>query len=222
MLRLWCALVSSLLVLAGVARAAGEDVRFSHSVSPADRAAMGLDRLNSDQLAILDALVRRDATSRLDSETEAAKAPGRFSTRLSAGERTNTGLAGFTPEQLAKLDAAVEKHGTVDLARALLAPPVFVDHRSAARPDRKAQKGLDVHGSVSLSYGWGKGYNVKSGSMIVNMSDPAQRYSITLGYGETHVSGNGEPPLLLPPVRPDLRNDRMGPGMGPFDDINRQ
>jgi hypothetical protein len=96
-----------------------------------------------------------------------------------------------------------------------------VDHRSAVRPDRKAQKGLDVHGSVSLSYGWGKGYNVKSGSMIVNMSEPAQRYSITLGYGESHVGGNGEPPLVLPPVRPDLRGDVVGPGLGPLDDFTR-
>lgn len=221
MFRVWSLLVFIVLGLTGPVQAAGDDIRFSQSLGPAERVATGIDRLNSDQLAILDALVRREVASRLDVDTEAAKSPGGFTARLTAGERTNTGLATLTPEQLARLDAAIGKHSAGDLARTLLAPPVFVSHRSAARPTRDPQKGLDVHGSVSLSYGWGKGYNVKSGSMVVNMSDPAQRYSVTLGYGESHVSGDGDTPLVLPPLRRDPREDFIGPRIFPSDDFNR-
>ncbi len=222
MFRVWCLLLLGWLALSGPVRAAGDDIRFSQSLGPTERAATGVERLNSDQLAILDALVRREVSSRLDPETEAAKAPARFSTRLTVGERTNTGLATLTTEQLARLDTAVEKHSAGDLARTLLAPPVFVSHRTAARPTRDAQKGLEVHGSVSLSYGWGKGYNVKSGSLVVNMADPAQRYSVTLGYGESHLSGNDDAPLFVPPLRADPRGDFIGPRVWPDDDFIRQ
>lgn len=216
MSRVWFLIVLGSLGLAGPIRAAGDDIRFSQSLGPTERAATGVERLNSDQLAILDALVRREVASRLDADTETGKSPGRFSARLTTGERTNTGLATLTPDQLARLDTAVQRHSAGDLARTLLAPPVFVSHRTAARSTRDAQKGLDVHGSVTLSYGWGNGYNVKSGSMIVNMTDPAQRYSITLGYGESHISGDGDSPLMIPSVRPDERGF-IGPRLGPDD-----
>jgi hypothetical protein len=33
------------------------------------------------------------------------------------------------------------------------------------------------------------GYSEKTGSMVLTMDDPARRYSITIGYSESHVKG---------------------------------
>ena len=187
MLKVWLLLIWAGWVGLALAVAANDSGRFSQSISTADRPALGIERLSSDQLAVLDALVRRDAASRLEGPGEGE--PSSFSQRLTADERRNAGVALLSADEIFRLDAAVARHAVGSMARSLLAPPsVYAPHRSAARTnDRK--KGLETHGSVSLSYGWGGGYETKSGSMVVNMSDPNRRYSVTIGYGETHVSG---------------------------------
>jgi hypothetical protein len=117
-------------------------------------------------------------------------------------------VAGLTPEEVQRLDAAVARHRASGSARSLLAPPVFVSHRSAARLT-EADRAAEVHGSVTLSYGWGSdGYSTRSGSMVVNMTDPNRRYSVTIGYGESHITGPTGPalPRVLPPrALPDRR-----------------
>jgi hypothetical protein len=54
----------------------------------------------------------------------------------------------------------------------------------------EAKKEREIHGSFSLSYGFGSGgYSEKTGSMVLTMDDPARRYSISVGYSESHIKG---------------------------------
>ena len=54
----------------------------------------------------------------------------------------------------------------------------------------EAKKEREIHGSFSLSYGFGSGgYSEKTGSMVLTMDDPERRFSITIGYTESHVKG---------------------------------
>jgi hypothetical protein len=213
--------LAALLVGAGLgAPIAASDLRFSVALEPAERAACGLPRLSSDQVAVLDALVRRDTAARgaappSDSTPpNSAPATTTFSQRLTAGERATAGLAALTTAELARLDTAVERHQDARLARALLAPPVFLARRSSILPTER-KKDREIHGSFSLSYGVGSGgYSEKSGSMVLTLEDPAKGFSLSVGYSETHTKGGVpyylyrdpllERPRLLPgdPLRP--------------------
>ena len=187
--------------------AVGAESRFSGSVVVAERPGMGIERLSSDQLAVLDALVRREAEVARSESEPAAGTPKAFSRRLTDAERRNAGLHHLSPEELKRLDAAVARFELRDRTQHLLTPPIFVSHRSAARTvDRRRE--AEVHGSITLSYGWGGGYSTKSGSMVVNVADPNRRYSVTIGYGENHVSGPPGP-LLHPTPLPGLPSDTV-------------
>jgi hypothetical protein len=168
------------------------DLRFSVAIEAADRAACGLPKLTSDQVAVLDAFVRRDTAARgatnPDREPDARTAPV-FSQRLTPAERQTAGLLTLTPAELAQLDATVERFQGARLARTLLAPPSFISRRDRILlPERKKER--EIHGSFSLSYGVGSGgYSEKSGSMVLTLEDPAKGYSISVGYTETHTKG---------------------------------
>jgi hypothetical protein len=147
---------------------------------------VGLTRLSSDEIASLDALVRRDIASRIT--TNAEPAPGTtFSQRLSADERRVTGVASLTENEVAKLNALVDAHAAARLARTLLAPPVFLARKSRIQPEEtKTQP--EIHGSFTLAYSWGSGgYSAKTGAMVLSFEDPKRRFSISVGYSETHV-----------------------------------
>jgi hypothetical protein len=207
----FCAAVFSLLL---AARAAAQDVRFSQTLSAADRSTCGITRLTSDQLAVLDALVRRD-TEKLAAKTNAADSVrAAFSERLTADERRNAGIATLMEAELPQLDALVARHQSAKLARTLLAPPMIAarSYRDRVTP-RETTPERKIHGEFSLSYGWGSGgYNEKTGSMLLNYDDPQGRYSVTVGYSESHVKGPAvyrDPfydvprgPLLEPSPRP--------------------
>ena len=186
-------LLAALLLLI-VARLDAQDLRFSTTLSAADRSAAGLARLSSDQVAVIDALVRRDTVSRGSLSAQrggegSEKSAGTFSQRLGASERTAAGLAALSPLEIAQLDACVERHQAAKLARSLLAPPVYLTPRATVTPTEKKQE-REIHGSFSLSYGFGSGgYSEKSGSMVLTMEDPARGYSISIGYSESHIKG---------------------------------
>jgi hypothetical protein len=55
------------------------EVRFSQTVGTPERPLLGLDRLSADQVAALDALIRRDTTLRSRANAD-ANAPDAFST----------------------------------------------------------------------------------------------------------------------------------------------
>lgn len=172
--------------------------RFSQAMPNEERAALGLPRLSSDQLAALDALVRRDIAARGSVRADPA-APAVFSQRLSADERRLTGVTLLSAEELARLDGAVERHSSAALARTLLSPPVYAAPRRAAVEPAEKKTKPEIHGTFSLSYGWGKGgYSEKTGSMVVSVEDPSRRFGLTVGYAESHVKGDSVRHVELP------------------------
>ena len=187
---------AALLVFASAATASpADDLRFSVAIEASERAACGLPRLTSDQVAVLDALVRRDTLSRgctsqsREAADDGAKSAETFSQRLTAGERQTVGLAVLTTAELAQLDATVEHHQNARIARTLLAPPSYVARRDRITPTER-KKEREIHGSFSLSYGVGSGgYSEKSGSMVLSLEDPARGYAISVCYTETHTKG---------------------------------
>ena len=185
-------MLAALLLTA--ARLAAQDLRFSATLGAADRSAAGLTKLTSDQVAVIDALVRRDSSSRLStsapSKADGAETPAAtFSQRLTENERRTAGLPALTTLEIAQLDAFVERHQAAKLARTLLAPPDYLTPRSRVTPTEKKQE-REIHGSFSLSYGFGSGgYSEKTGSMVLTMEDPARGYSISVGYSESHIKG---------------------------------
>lgn len=178
-------------VLAGSVFAfAADDTRFSHMLNAEEKNAAGVAKLTSDQVAVLDALYRRDTAKRgstVAPKSNAEAPPAEFSRRLSADERRNTGIASLTEAEVAKLDEFVERQQNAQLVRVFLAPPPLVarrDVRTEAREERR------IHGSFTLSYGFGKGgYSEKTGSMQVTLDDPERNFSLTVGYTQSHVKG---------------------------------
>jgi hypothetical protein len=164
---------------------ADEDVRFSKSLEASEFSAAGLAQLSSDQLAVLDALVRRDITqSRFVSKEP--RAP-RFSERLTTNERENAGLALLSPAELTALDSRVET---------LIAPPPspstqrFATTNRYAVPSVKIDRGPQVHGELSLMVAAGSdGYRAYGGGIAVTLDDPSNKFALTLAYSEIHSEG---------------------------------
>ncbi len=185
-------LLFAMALLLTVATAGAEELRFSATLGAPDRTASGLSKLTSDQVAVIDALVRRDTgrrgpSSAADGEKEVGGAT--FSQRLSPEERKTAGLPALSAAELAQLDAQVERLQGARLARTLLAPPAYIARTSRLVPTEK-KKEREIHGSFSLSYGMGSGgYSEKAGSMVLTMEDPARGYAISVGYSESHVKG---------------------------------
>ena len=181
------ALVAWLLLLTAAVAQTGE-LRFSQSLKAEDRAEAGLTRLSSDEIAVIDALVRRDTGTRAGTAA-GDQTPVSFSQRLSVSERGAAGLAKLNATELPKLDAFVARHQSARLARSLLAPPTYVTRPSRVTPTEK-KKERQIHGSYSLSFGMGSGgYSEKSGSMMLTLDDPERGFSISVGYTETHTKG---------------------------------
>lgn len=185
-MKLW-SLLFACLCLAGLARATETD-RFSQWLTTTEQREAGVDKLTSDQVAVLDALVRKDISNRSVGRAEGS--PDEFSKRLKPDELRNTGLASLTAEQVARVDVFVGRFAGAKLARTLLAPPVYIS-RTPPRPEQtERKKERELHGTFSLSMGWGSGgYSEKSGSMTVRMDDPEHNFSLSVGYSETHVKG---------------------------------
>ena len=180
-----------LAFVALVSLALGADAtepRFSQVLGKDDRESAGLGRLSSDEVAVIDALVRRDTITRLNA-TPTTRLAAEFSQRLTAGERQTAGLGKLTPAEVAQLDGLVDRHQNARLARTLLAPPVYLS-RSAPVRTTETKREREIHGTFSLSYGVGSGgYSEKSGSATFTLEDPAKGYSVTVGYSETHTKG---------------------------------
>lgn len=200
--------VASFTATPAFADAAG--VRFSQTLSADERAAAGLTRLTSDEVAVIDAFTRRDTSSRGAAASDDAAAPT-FSQRLTARERETAGLNKLPSAERAALDRFVERYQGGQLARTLLAPPTFLSRTPRPR-ETELKKEREIHGSFSLSYGVGSGgYSEKSGSMVLTLEDPAKGYAISVGYTETHTKGGNlyrDPyyydPFRYDPLRPDL------------------
>lgn len=216
--RLLLFLAASALIFSS-AGAADDTGRFTRTLSAAERTEAGIDKLSSDEAAVLDAMVRRDtgarvavsisatpaATEKPAKDTAAPATPTSFSQRLTADERRLCGFGSLSAVQIARIDGLVERHASASVARALLAPPTYLARRPRIEPAERDDS-RKIHGSYSLSYGWGKGgYSERTGSMMMTYDDPAGRYSVTIGYTESHVKGGpgtgvyiGGPPYREP------------------------
>jgi hypothetical protein len=193
----------SLLVFTSGALQAAEDVRFSKTLSADESAALGVAQLSSDQLAVLDALVRRDI-DRADYVAKQSRAQ-RFSQRLSENERRNAGLDTLAEAQLAELDRTVER---------LMPPPrtgqTFVASGSKAGPysvpSVKLRREPEIHGAVTLMVGVGShGYSEYGGAAEFTYYDPTNKFALTVGYAETHAKGGHSGRVCYDPFwRPGL------------------
>jgi hypothetical protein len=185
-LRALLVIISLLIGLVGSVLA-DEDTRLSKSFATADFSATGLQKLSLDQVAILDALARRDEAATLTAAPTHPRA-ALFSQRLSAEERANTGFNLLTTAEIARIDAQVarlENHNA----------PASVDTDSSggsvAQAATPACKALPkVHGSFSLFYGTGsRGYSTQGASVDLVYHDPDHGYTITAGYAEIRTKG---------------------------------
>ena len=193
-----CGLACLLGGLMPGARAADEtEPRFSSTLSPAQRAEVGFDQLSIDNIAVIDALVRLDAANATRLVRNNIRTT-RFSERRTGHERDIAGLGRLTPEQLKKLDQFV--------ALRIPAPPTDADLAySSVRLDTTTpvvtvkKPGPELHGSVSLTYGWSKYGSTRGGDASVTFVDPRKRYSVTVGYSEYHGNGLAPYPGTAPP-----------------------
>ncbi|MEY2880125.1 MAG: hypothetical protein RLZZ15_2505, partial [Verrucomicrobiota bacterium] len=135
-------LLFAALLAALIAPARAAEGRFSHAITPVEFVEAGLKKLSSDQLASIDALVRREGArtvvlGRAESSATGAKSPG-FSQRLLPSERDAAGLALLGETELARLDALVERRLAPPPTTTLLAPPIFAPNAPQARAIERA------------------------------------------------------------------------------------
>lgn len=180
-------LASLLTLLVSPARAASQ--RFSATLEPVEAAQTGLFRLSSDQVAVLDALVRRD-TITVANASAAHPVAARFSQRLSADERRNAGLTLLSETELARLDAHVEGFSRPVAPGAVSATLATPAAAPASPTAVQWKQEPEIHGAISFMVGGGShGYSEYGGAMEVTYFDPAHGFEISAGYAEVHTSG---------------------------------
>lgn len=170
------------LALALLGARADSTGRFSQWLPASEFKACGLDRLNSDQVASLDALVRAKGV-----DPQGDSRP--FSQRLSGDESRAAGMDQLTAAQRSRLDGDVARSVTFYVAPgspvAVIPPPPgearFVPEQGGPLPP-------DVHGSVTLGFGGGSGYSDVFGAMDMNYTDPSHQLTIDVGMSEDKVS----------------------------------
>lgn len=189
------------LVIAAAVVGRAQEVRFSQKLTAIEQTVTGLEKLSSDQLAVLDALIRHD--EKRDATPDAAqRPPARFSQRLSTDERKSAGLDLLTEAELNHLDTFVEQY------EAGGPPPVAAESAATPLPLESKGPAPEIHGMISFTYGAGRGgYSEKGGSMLLNYDDPAHGISLLVGYGEMQSNGpcfrrGGVPFDAFPPFVP--------------------
>jgi hypothetical protein len=183
----WKAIVWGWLMVALAVTAFADDGRFSLQLTPMEREETGLQRLSSDQLAILDALIRRDEQW-YTGPGAPPPSPTRFSQRLSPEESKSVGLDRFDEAHRFRLDVVISRieFGEMPVSTSGQSPKPM-PQPTLARP------GLEIHGMVSFTVGGGTGgYSEMGGSIALMLDDPAHNLSVFVDYEEMHAKG----PLL--------------------------
>jgi hypothetical protein len=174
------------LATIAVSLAAEDEPRFSSTLTATQRTEAGFAKLSDDNIAVIDALVRSDEAA-MKRQSNLVRS-GNFSQRRSAHEMEITALAKLSVEQRNRLDELIAQRSAAaipQLTAEVGAPPV-ARHLMERNP-RVA--GLELHGSVSLAYGWSKEGSVRGGEMVVTATDPSHRLAITVGYSEYRGKG---------------------------------
>lgn len=168
-----------LLLTAGLLRAA--DGGFTATLSLEQKTAAGVATLTADERTALDLLVTTDlAFARRENLTDLG---GTFVARRTESDRKQAGLDRLTPEQLARLNELV--------ASALAARPAPKERPRLRESDvLSAKRRGEIHGSVTVAYGWGRGgREYRAGSLWLDYQDPDGRFG--LGVGISTSDGDG-------------------------------
>jgi hypothetical protein len=160
------------------------DQPFSATLTAENRSASGLAHLNPTQISALDAFVQREVKLARDGDVIAFA--GGFSQRRSAAERTAAGIDQLTPKERETLDSLVAREIAVrpQSSSGLLPPTSSSVHvqTTTVKPE--------IHGSVTLGYGWGSGgSSLYGGEMNLNYTDPSGKTTTSFTYAELHGKG---------------------------------
>jgi hypothetical protein len=172
------ALLGCLLSVVGLMR--GTESSFIATLSPQQQTAAGLAGLEPAECAALDRMVVEELSQTRRPGSLDGLSP--FSVRRSAAERQTAGLFRLTAEQLDQLDEFV--------AAALETRP-----KPRERPRIKdseilnVTKPVEIHGAITMGYGWGGGRSTRFGSLQLEYYDPVSGFSLSLGLATS--SGNG-------------------------------
>lgn len=175
-----------LLLLAGWLMLATGSLRaaeggFTATLSLEQKTAAGVTTLTADERTALDQLVADDlAFARRENLTDLG---GTFVARRTEADRKQAGLDRLSPEHLAKLNELV--------AAALAARPTPKERPRLKESDvLNAKRRGEVHGSVTVMYGWGRGgREYRAGSLWLDYQDPDGRFG--LGVGISTFDGDG-------------------------------
>jgi hypothetical protein len=164
-----------------------DDRRFSSTLSVTESAQIGLPRLSSDQLAVLDALVRKDVVIAEADPSPTIPRAALFSQRLTAEERRLAGFTLLSETEIAQIDAGVERFEH---------PAPFSSALTDQSPRKSnltsvmLRRAPEIHGSVTLMVAGGSGgYSAYGGAINLSYYDPVRRFAIDVGYSEIRSSG---------------------------------
>jgi hypothetical protein len=175
-------LFAALITFAVASFAADGTGGFTATLSSEEQTAAGLTRLSADEQTTLNTLVAREVSLARQGNVKAFA--GTFSSRRKPAERTMAGLDRLTPTELEQLDRLV--------ATAIAAGPAPATLPRRLRPDDVAvrENRLEIHGEVTLAYGWGSGgRDMRAGSLYTEIYD--KQTGVTLGLGYSQFSGDG-------------------------------
>ncbi len=175
-----------LLVLAGWLMLATGALRaaeggFTATLTAEQKTAAGVTTLTADERAALDQLVADDvAFARRENLTDLGST---FVARRTEADRKQAGLDRLSPEHLAKLNELV--------AAAIAARPTPKERPRLKESDvLSAKRRGEIHGSVTVAYGWGRGgREYRAGTLWLNYQDPDGRFG--LGVGISTSDGDG-------------------------------
>lgn len=171
-------LALALLAVVSVAHAATGG--FISTLSSEQQSAAGLTHLSADQQLTINTLVAREVSLARQGNVRAFA--GTFSSRRKPEEKASAGLDQLSPAELTQLDQLV--------AAAIAAGPSKPELPSRLKDSDVANKDrLQVHGTVSVAYGWGGGREMRAASLYTTITDPDSGF--TLGLGISQYSGDG-------------------------------
>lgn len=180
-------LLAAVFLLTLVARA--EPTNFSASLTDENKNLIGLAKLTPEQIASLDAQVAREISVARQGDTPAFSTP--FTKRRTPQQRKAAGLDQLMTPELKRLDSLVA-HAVANRP-APAAPLITKPHVSTPPGDGWVEvtpKKLEVHGEVTLAYMWGSGGTSGYGaSMATTVSDPDDKYAVTLVLSQFHFKG---------------------------------
>jgi hypothetical protein len=169
------------LAFASASFAADGTGGFTATLSVDQQSAAGLTRLSADEQTNLNTFVAREVSLARQGNVKAFA--GTFSSRRKPAERAIAGLDRLSAAEIEQLDRLVAT--AIAAGPAQLSLPQRLKPKDVARNDR-----LEIHGEVSVAYGWGRGgREMRAGSIYTEIYDKETGLSLGLGYSQ--FSGDG-------------------------------